>query len=324
MESKIHNRQSKILFDTDPGVDDAMALLLALRSPEIEVLGVTTVFGNSSVEVTTRNALNLLDFAGRADIPVASGAGRPLIHPMIETAEIVHGDDAMGNIGWTHVHNPQQHPITPHAAQFIVDTVMRRPGEITLVAIGPLTNLALALQIEPRIAQHTREVVIMGGSILAMGNVSPLAEANVHCDPHAAALVFGAGWPLTMAGLDVTQSVQMGSAYFARLAESGDPFGAFVARIAPFYQAFHRDWYSYVDGAVDTHDPSAIAYLIDPTLFEGQHWSVVVPVDGPAAGATIADRRGKFYTTPKTHCLMKVDVARFLRLFADRLTCRPA
>lgn len=322
MQSPGPHRKSTILFDTDPGIDDAMALLFALRSPEIEVAGLTTVFGNSSVEATTRNALNLLDLAGRPDIPVAAGAGRPLINPPIETAEIVHGADGMGNIGWTQVNNPAQRPLEMHAAQFIVETVMRRPGEITLVAVGPLTNLALALQLEPRIALHVREVVIMGGSVLAMGNVSPLAEANVHSDPHAAARVFGAGWPLTMAGLDVTQAVQMDSQYFARLAASGDPFGEFVARIVPFYQEFHRAWYGYTNGAVDTHDPSAIAYLIDPTLFTGQHWSLVAPTDGPAAGATIADRRGKFYTTPKTHCLMTVDAARLLALYAERLTAQ--
>jgi inosine-uridine nucleoside N-ribohydrolase len=235
----------KIIFDTDPGVDDAMALLFALRSPEIEVVGVSTVFGNSRVEVTTRNALNLLDFAGRPDIPVAKGAGHPLVAAPISTAEYVHGDDAMGNIGWTKVNNPAQHPIDKSAAQFIVDTVMAAPGEITIVAVGPMTNLALALKLEPKIAQATREVVIMGGNVVAPGNVSPFAEANIHSDPHAAAHMLGAGWHVTMAGLDVTQATQMDDAYFQGLAQSGDPFGVFVSRIVPFYQAFHRTWYGY-------------------------------------------------------------------------------
>ncbi|HEY3340370.1 MAG TPA: nucleoside hydrolase [Anaerolineae bacterium] len=310
----------KIIFDTDPGVDDAMALLLALRSSEIEVAGVTTVFGNSRVDVTTRNALNILDLAGRTDIPVARGAGQPLEVPPGPTAEYVHGDDAMGNIGWTKVNNPAQHPINETAAQLIVDTVMAAPGEVTIVAVGPMTNLALALQLEPRIAQATREVVIMGGNVAALGNVSPFAEANIHNDPHAAAQMLSAGWHVTMAGLDVTQATQMDDDYFRGLAQSGDPFGVFVSRIVPFYQGFHRTWYGYERGAIDTHDPSAIAYVIDPTLFKGAYYSMQVPVDGPARGMTIADRRGMFYNTPKVHCLLHVESPRLLELFRQRIT----
>ena len=308
-----------IIYDTDPGIDDAMALLLALRSPEIAIAGVTTVFGNSNVEATTRNALNLLHLAGRPDIPVAKGAAQPMVLPLGQTGEFVHGDDAMGNIGWTHLLDPRLRPLDQPAAQFIVETVMANPGQITLVAVGPLTNLALALQLEPRIAQAVRNVVIMGGSVLAPGNVSPTAEANIHNDPHAAALVFGTGWDLTMVGLDVTTAVHMDEAFFDELRRSGHPFGRFIGQIIPCYQQFHRERYGYENGAVDTHDPSAIAYLIDPTLFEGQDWSVVVPVDGPAKGTTIADRRGHFLTTPKVRCLMKVDEARFLEMFKARL-----
>ena len=309
-----------IIYDTDPGIDDAMALLLALRSPEIAIAGVTTVFGNSNVEATTRNALNLLHLAGRPDIPVAKGAARPMVLPLGKTGEFVHGDDAMGNIGWRHPLDPALRPLDQPAARFIVETVMANPRQITLVAVGPLTNLALALQLEPRIAQAVRNVVIMGGSVLAPGNVSPTAEANIHNDPHAAALVFGAGWDLTMAGLDVTTAVHMDEAFFDELRRSGRPFGQFIGQIIPCYQQFHRERYGYQNGAVDTHDPSAVAYLIDPTLFASQDWSMVVPVDGPAKGATIADRRGYFLTTPRVRCLIGVDEARFLEMFKARLT----
>lgn len=319
-QSQIENRKSKILFDTDPGIDDAMALLFALSSPEIEIIGVTTVFGNTNVEATTRNALNLLNFAGRPDIPVAKGAGKPMVLPLGPTGEFVHGDDGMGNIGWTTIHNAGQKLIDQHAAQFIVETIMRNPGEITLVAVGPMTNIGLALQLEPRIATHVRNVVIMGGSVVMPGNVSPTAEANIHADPHAAALMFGAGWDVTMAGLDVTEATWMDDAFFAELAQSPNKFGPFIAQIVPFYQKFHRERYGLTDGIVHTHDPSAFAYLIDPTLFEGNRWSIVVPVDGVSAGTTIADRNGHFFTTPKTNCLMKVDSARFLRVFKERLT----
>ncbi len=310
----------KIIYDTDPGIDDAMALLLALSSPEIEIVGLTTVFGNTHVDATTRNALNLLNFAGRPDIPVAKGADRPMVLPRGLTGEFVHGDDGMGNIGWSDVHNPSQKLLDKHAAQFIVETIMQNPGEITLVAVGPMTNVGLALQLEPRIAQHARNVVIMGGNILKPGNVSPTAEANIHNDPHASALLFGAGWDLTMAGLDVTEATLMDNSFFAELGQSKNMFGRFIAQIIPFYQKFHHERYGLIDGKVHTHDPSAFAYLIDPTLFEGKHWPMLVPVAGPSTGTTIADRTGHFYATPKVNCLMKVESERFLKMFKERLT----
>jgi uridine nucleosidase len=310
----------KVLYDTDPGIDDAMALLLALSSPEIEIVGLSTVFGNTHIEGTTRNALNLLNFAGRPDIPVAMGAGQPMVAPLGLTGEFVHGDDGMGNLGWTTVHNPDQKPLSMHAAQFIVETIMQNPGEITLVAVGPMTNVGLALQLEPRIAKHARNVVIMGGSVLAPGNVSPTAEANIHNDPHASALLFNAGWDITMAGLDVTTATLMDNGFFKALGGSQNKFGQFVASIIPFYQKFHSERYGLTDGKVPTHDPSAFAYLIAPTLFEGQRWSVRVPVDGMSAGTTIADRTGEFFAAPKANCLMRVDSERFLSMFRERLT----
>jgi len=310
----------KIVFDTDPGIDDAMALLLALSSPEIEVVGVTTVFGNTNVESTTVNALNLLHLAGRMDIPVAKGAGQPMVNPPGITGEFVHGDDGMGNIDWWKTNHPEHTAVDKHAAQFIVDMVMGNPGQITLVPVGPLSNIGLALQLEPRIAQNVRNVVVMGGSVAAGGNVSPVAEANIHNDPHAAQLVFTAGWDITMAGLDVTTAVKMDDAFFAALGKSSNKYGQFIARIIPFYQQFHRNHYGYADGATDTHDPSAIAYLIDPTLFKGNLWPVQVPTDGLAMGMTMADRSGRHFNGPKTNCLMQADAPRFLKMFQERLT----
>ncbi len=308
-----------IIFDTDPGIDDAMALLLALNSPEINIVGLTTVYGNTHIEGTTRNALNLLDFAERPDIPVARGAGRALVVPPGLYGEFVHGADGMGNIGWTKVNNPNQLPDPRHAAQFIVDTIMARPGEITLVPVGPLTNIALAIQLEPRIVQNVKRVVIMGGTVLKPGNVSPTAEANVHNDPHASALVFGAGWDLTMVGLDVTEATLMDEPFFEALRASGAKFGQFIGSIVPFYQHFHHTAYGLMNGSTNTHDPSAIMYLLDPTLFRLRHYSVVIPVDGPTAGSVIADRRGSFYKTPKVACAMMVDSHRLLTEFKTRL-----
>ncbi|MCS7324832.1 MAG: nucleoside hydrolase [Anaerolineae bacterium] len=310
--------RKRILFDTDPGVDDAMALLLALASPELEVVGVTTVFGNSTVEATTRNALNLLHFAGRTDIPVARGAARPMVLPLDRTAEHVHGEDAMGNIGWHALLHPDLKPIDRPAAQFIAATIMAHPGEITLVAVGPLTNVALALQLEPRLVHAVREVVIMGGTVSTPGNVSPVAEANLYADPHAAAVVFNAGLPLTMVGLDVTMQVKMDDSHFARLRQAGR-FGQFVAQIVPFYQEAHRRRYGYPNGQIDTHDPSAMAYAIAPSLFAGERWSMTVVTDGPARGMTIADRRRRFLNTPAAYCLMHVDAPRVAQLITERL-----
>ncbi len=309
-----------ILFDTDPGIDDAMALLLALRSPELNIVGLTTVFGNTHVEGTTRNALNLLDFAGRPDIPVAQGADHALLVPRGRLGEFVHGSDGMGDIGWTRVNNPNQKPDPRTAAQFIVDTVMARPGEITLVPVGPLTNIALAMQLEPRIIDNVKRVVIMGGTILAPGNVSPTAEANVHNDPHASALVFGANWDLTMLGLDVTEATLIDEMFFDDLRRSGDPFGQFIGKIIPFYQRFHASAYGYQNGSTNTHDPSAIMYLIKPELFRIRRYSVKVPVDGVTAGSVIADRRGTFFTTPKVNCAMQVHSQELLSMFKARLT----
>lgn len=310
----------KIIFDTDPGIDDAMALLLALKSPEIEIVGLTTVFGNTHIDGTTRNALNLLDFAGRPDVPVARGAGVPLVQPPGLLGEFVHGPDGMGGIGWHRVNNPAQKEDPRGAARFIVETVMANPGQITLVPVGPLTNIALAMQLEPRIVDNVKRVVLMGGTIARPGNVSPTAEANIHNDAHASAMVFGASWDLTMIGLDVTEATLIDEPFFDDLRRSRSPFGQFVAKIVPFYQRFHATAYGYQNGSTNTHDPSAIMYLIDPTLFRIRHFSVQVPLDGITAGSVIADRRGTFFTTPKVGCAMMVDSHRLLTLFRDRLT----
>lgn len=311
-----------IIIDCDPGIDDAMAILLALNSPELNVVGLTTVFGNTHVAGTTKNALNLLDLAGRTDIPVARGADFPLVVPRGLLGEFVHGSDGMGDIGWTKVNNPSQREDPRHAAQFIVDTVMARPGEITLAPIGPLTNIALALQLEPRIAQNVRRVVIMGGTVTKPGNVSPTAEANVHNDPHASALVFGAGWDLTMIGLDVTEATLMDEPFFEDLAASGTKFGEFIAQIVKFYQRFHHAAYGYENGSTNTHDPSAIMYLIDPTLFRLRRWSVKIPTEGVTAGSVIADRRGVFFNTPRVGCAMMVHSHRLLTELKARLQQR--
>src|SRR5690349_17950701 len=179
--------QHRIIIDTDPGIDDAMAIFFALNSPEIELIGLTTTFGNGHTDLTTINALRLLEIAGRSDIPVAQGAAQPIASRFDEPGAVVHGDDGQGNL---HLPLPSTKAISQSAAEFIVEQIMRAPGEITLVPIGPLTNIALALQLEPRITKAVREVVIMGGNGFCPGNITPAAEANIYHDVEAADMVF--------------------------------------------------------------------------------------------------------------------------------------
>src|SRR5574341_691351 len=281
----------KILFDTDPGVDDAMALLFALQSPEVEVVGVTTVYGNAEVEQTTRNALRVLDVAGRTDIPVAPGAARPLVREYRGRRSHIHGEDALGN---TFLPAPSARPLDLPAAEYNIRAVLAQPGALTLVAVGPLTNLALAARLEPRVVPAVRQVVIMGGAAFAPGNASPVAEANIFNDPEAASIVFSAGWPLTMVGLDVTTRTVMSGDYLNHLFPSSsnplrrDPVTDFVARIVPVYLQSYRDRYG-MDG-IPTHDPSAIAYVIDPGLFRVERLPVYVETAGRCAGQTVPDR----------------------------------
>ncbi|HZQ08525.1 MAG TPA: nucleoside hydrolase [Anaerolineae bacterium] len=306
-----------ILIDTDPGIDDSMAILFALKSPELEVLALTTIFGNHYVDITTRNALRLLELAGREDIPVARGASAPLIREYGEPPTFVHGEDGLGDAGLAG--EPESEAAHTRAAQFIVEAVMSHPGQITLVPIGPLTNIAMALKLEPRIVKATKRVVLMGGTAFTPGNVSPVAEANIHNDPEAAALVFGAGWDVVMVGLDVTTQVVMTPAYLAEIAASQTPYAQLISRIIPHYQAFHAGEYQN-DGALHTHDPSAIAYLLRPDLFTSIRRRVRVNTEGYGAGQIIVDRVGKWYDGVETTICTDVDEAGVLKLFKERIT----
>src|SRR6266699_3322594 len=195
----------RIILDTDPGIDDALALFLALSSPDVRLEAITTVGGNVNVDLTTYNALALLELADRTDIPVARGSNRPIVRqPMY--AEHVHGDNGLGGL---QLPEPQIKAIDSHAVDVIIEKIMASPGEITLVPVGPLTNIALALRREPRIAQSVRGVVIMGGALRVPGNITPGAEFNIYVDPHAAQIVFHAGWPIRLVSLDVTTQTQM-------------------------------------------------------------------------------------------------------------------
>ncbi len=307
----------KIIIDTDPGVDDSMAILFALRSPELEVVGLTTVFGNTDVDVCAQNALRLVELEGHDHIPVAQGAGVPLSMPPRSRGKRVHGDDGMGN---TNPPPPKGRLAGVHAAQFIVEMVLAHPGEIALAPVGPLTNIALAVRLEPRIVSLVKEVVIMGGAATVPGNASPVAEANIHNDPQAAAIVFSAGWPLTMVGLDVTMKTIMTKEYLANLSRAGNKATELIGRIPPFYQAFFDKNYG-MGGSIHTHDPSAIACLIDRSLFRIERMPVFVETEGHCAGQTVPDRRRQWgdAATEIDVCL-EVDSARLLAMYKERIT----
>lgn len=309
----------KIIIDTDPGIDDAMAILFALQSPELEIVGLTTIFGNVPTDLGTQNALRLVEFAGQPQIPVAHGADVPLVVPLEYIADFVHGTDGLGN---TNQPPPTGKPVDIPAAQFIVETVMANPGQITLVPVGPLTNIALALALEPKIADNVAGVVIMGGAATVNGNVNPAAEANIIHDPHAADVVFSASWPVTMVGLDVTMKTIMTDDFLASL--RGSRTGDYIYKISRFYREFHRQ-VGVMEG-IHTHDPSAIAYAIDPTLFTTQQGPIRVVTEGIATGQTLWDQRQNWMgsnpwtdISPVTVCV-DVDSERLLALYKERIT----
>jgi inosine-uridine nucleoside N-ribohydrolase len=272
-----------IILDTDPGIDDALALFLALASPDIQLEAITTVSGNVHVDITTRNALALLELAGRPDIPVARGSDRPLVRqPVI--ADYVHGRNGLGEVT---LPEPQRRPIARHAVDIIIEQIMAAPGAITLVPIGPLTNIALALRREPRIAQHVREVVIMGGALRVPGNVTPCAEFNIFADPHAAHIVLHAGWPIRLVSLDASNHADMQREQFAALAASGHP----VTQAMKHMVDYHLDEFGKPRGitAFHMHDPLCLAAAIHPELLTWKPAYVDVELAGTLTlGETVA------------------------------------
>lgn len=310
----------KIIIDTDPGIDDAMAIFYALESPELEVTGLTTVFGNAHVEVCTTNALLLLQIAGRPDIPVAQGAGNPLVGHYRGPVPIVHGSDGQGDV---FLPPPTGAPVSQHAAQFIVDAVHAAPGEITLVPLGPLTNIALAMQLDPTLTDHVAEIVLMGGNAFRGGNTTPAAEANIHNDPEAADIVFGASCPVVMAGLDVTEATVMTPEDLAGISDIDNDRARHLAAILPHYIRFNQMVGSH--GGIPIHDSSTISYLLDPEAYQWVEHPIRVDCGHSVArGATVPAVRGSLRENAwtgraATRILTHVDARRVIELELARL-----
>lgn len=305
-----------LIIDCDPGVDDAVALFLAFASPELEVLGVTTVAGNVGVELTTRNARLIREIAGRPDVPVAPGASRPLMRQPVEAGHF-HGESGLGDLP---VFEPKAPAEDRRAAAFIVETVMRRSeGEVTLAVVGPMTNVALAMALEPAIVPRLREVVVMGGAKLAGGNITASSEYNIHADPHAAQIVAQSGAQVAFFGLDATHQVRATEARIAAVEVGGGPVREAAAALLRFSSAKERS-HGIGDGGAALHDPCPIAYLIAPELFTLRHARIAVETASPLTlGHTAVEMRLAPGETPPTRWAVSADGDGVFRLLAERL-----
>ena len=316
----------KVIFDTDPGVDDAMALYYALAHPGIEMVGITTTFGNVSVRQAATNALYLTAIANRT-IAVTQGVKTPWVKPGEAPPDFIHGADGLGNLPSRQATTNRVDPRS--SAQFIVDMARAHPGEITLVAVGPLGNLAAALMLEPALKTLLREVIIMGGTVLEPGNVSPVAEANIWNDPHAADKVFTAGWKLTMVGLDVTHQVIVSVALIQKIADQHHHIATdTLLHAVKFYADFYSGLYPHVAKVHGCfgHDVLAFVYLTNPELFTLQSGRIRVATEGIAQGQTMMNRRESIAypqagwgSVPDTHVCMQVQAAGALQVFESTL-----
>jgi purine nucleosidase len=305
----------KIIIDTDPGQDDAAAIMLALGSPELDILGITTVAGNVPLERTSTNARIILEFCSRPEVKVFAGADRPIARPLI-TAEHVHGKTGLDG---PELHEPQMPLQAQHAVDFIVETLKREPaGTVTLCTLGPLTNIALALKKAPEIAGRVRELVMMGGGFFEGGNITPAAEFNVYVDPEAAAAVFKAGIPIVMMPLDVTHKVLTLKSRVEKLRAIGSRPAKALVEMLDFFERFDVEKYGSDGGPL--HDPTVIAYLLKPELFSGRNCNVEVETASPlTVGMTVVDW---WQVTGRNHnaLVMKdVDADGFFTLLTERV-----
>lgn len=270
----------KVIIDTDPGIDDALAICYAMNHPQLEVMALTCIYGNVTTALATNNALSLCELCNSPAL-VAAGATQPLHIDPHPVADFVHGENGFGNI---ELPAPERKPTALSAAELIVKLIDENPGEISLVAVGPLTNIAMALQLSPGITEKVASVVIMGGTFYREGNVSPYAEANIWNDPHAAKAVFNANWPLVVHGLDVTRQVTFSREFLDHIASARPTPGNFLRQAAEFYIKFYQSRQS-INGCCP-HDHLALAYITHPEWFTLESGQLDVITDGEHIGRT--------------------------------------
>ncbi len=305
----------KIIIDTDPGQDDAVAILLALASPELEVLGLTTVAGNVPLALTQKNARIICELVGRTEVKILAGCDRPLERKLV-TAEHVHGKSGLDGIA---LPDPTMALTPGHAVDFIIDTLRREPpGSVTLCPLGPLTNIATAFLKAPDIIGRIAEIVLMGGGYFEGGNITPAAEFNIYVDPEAADIVFRAGVPLVVMPLDVTHKALTSRAWIEGLRAMGTAAGRAVASWTDFFERF--DTAKYGSQGAPLHDPCVIAYLIEPALFQGRHVHVAIELQGThTLGMTVADWWHVTDNAPNAMFMGDIDRAGFFALLTERL-----
>jgi len=308
--------QRKIIIDTDPGQDDAVAILVALASPEdIDVLGITCVAGNVPLDLTTRNARIVCELAGKPEVRVFAGCDRPLGRDLV-TAEHVHGKTGLDG---PDLPEPTMAMADGHAVDFIIDSLRdHAPGTVTLCPLGPLTNIATALQKAPDIARRIAKIVLMGGGYFEGGNITPAAEFNIYVDPEAADIVFKCGAPIVVMPLDVTHKALVTKDRNDAFRDIGSPVGLAVAQMTEFFERFDKEKYGS-DGA-PLHDPCVIAYLIQPDLFQGRHINVEIETHSQLTmGMTVADWWGVTDRSPNATFMNGIDADGFFDLLTARL-----
>jgi purine nucleosidase len=303
----------RIIIDTDPGVDDALAFLLALASAEIRLEALTTTQGNVTLEKATRNALSVLELAHASHIPLASGSVVPLVQPLRASAH-VHGESGLGN---AQLPEPQVRPVPQHAVDYLIERVLAEPGEISVFPIGPLTNIAMAIRKEPRFGAAVKELVIMGGAILEYGNITPQAEFNIYVDPHAAHIVFHSGIPITLIPLDVTHKCLLLQEHVDRLMQIPSPISRFIRDVIEVYIKFSSD-FGYAGCAL--HDPLTLATIIAPELLILKEYFVDVDISGGVSmGKTFADILNVTKKPANMKVAMNVHGEDFIELFLQRM-----
>lgn len=305
----------KIILDCDPGHDDVIALLLAYGNPDIDLLAVTTVVGNQTLDKVTRNALSVARVAGLTGVPIAAGCPRPLVRD-VEVAPAIHGESGLDG---PELPEPRQQVDSRHAVDVIIETVMaHEPGTITLVPTGGLTNIALAVRKEPRLAQRVKEVVLMGGGYHT-GNWSAVAEFNIKIDPEAAHIVFNETWPVLMVGLDLTHQALATPEVVQRIAALDTRPSAFVVELLQFFATMYKQSQGF--DAPPVHDPCAVAYVIDPSVMTTRRVPVDIELCGQLTlGMTVADFRAPAPPDCTTSVAVELDHAKFWDLVVDALT----